>query len=178
VPLNDADREIVVEAIGRNFLGESYILLSRSGSVYDDGGFERLSGAVVSVTDGDGNVFIFVEDLTDPGRYVSFDFVAQPSTQYSLSVNVEAQLITATSSSLSTPVLDSLTYINTGGAFGGSPTDTSYLVFYNFVDNVDETNFYQVSAWVNGVKDDNFYIGNDVLGKWSIGFCAPFWNRC
>lgn len=174
VPLNDADREIVVEAIGRNFLGESYILLSRSGSVYNDGGFERLSGAVVTVTDDDGNVFAFVEDITDPGRYLSVDFVAQPSTQYSLSVNIEAQSITASSSSLSEPVIDSLTYINTGGGFGGSPTDTSYLLFYNFVDNADEVNFYQVSAWVNGVKDDNFYIGNDVLGNGQLASAPLF----
>jgi hypothetical protein len=48
IPLNDADREIVVEGVGRNFLGESYVLLSRSGSVYDDGGFEVLSGAIVN----------------------------------------------------------------------------------------------------------------------------------
>ncbi len=174
VPLNDADREIVVEAIGRNYLGESYILISRSGSVYNDNAFERLSGAVVTVTDNEGNVFLFSEDLGEPGRYLSSDFIALPSMQYNLVIEVEDQSITAESSSLSLPTLDSLTYINTGGGFGGSPTDTSYLLFYNFVDNAAEVNFYQVSAWVNGVKDENFYIGNDVLGNGQLASAPLF----
>lgn len=174
VPLNEADRQIVVEAIGRNYLNESYILLSRSGSVYDDGGFEKLSGAVVTVTDQDGNTSIFIEDLTQPGRYVSVDFIVQPFSQYNLSIVVEDRAITATSTSLSLPVLDSLTYINASGGFGAPSTDTTYLLFYNFVDNADETNFYQVSAWVNGVKDDYFYIGNDVLGNGQLASAPLF----
>lgn len=165
VPLNDADRQIVVEAVGRNFLGESYVILSRSGSVYDDSDFEKLSGAIVTITDQDANEFIFLEDITSPGRYVSVDFIGLPSSQYTLKVVYGDQTINATNNTLYEPVLDSLTFLDITGGFGGEASDTSYLLFYNFKDNVDEVNYYQISAWVNGERDDNFYLGTDVLGN-------------
>lgn len=174
IPLNEADRQIVVEAVARNFMGESYILLSRSGSVYDDSGFEKISGAIIKVVDQDGVETIFTEDLTQEGKYVSASFQAQPFSTYQATVIVEDQTLTATSTSLSVPALDSLTYINTGGGFGAPPGDTTYLLFYNFIDNADEVNYYQVSAWVNGVPDETIYIGNDVLGNGQLASAPLF----
>lgn len=174
IPLNDADREIVVEGVGRNFLGESYVLLSRSGSVYDDGGFEVLSGAIVKVMDKDGVETIFTEDPLQAGKYISPTFQVTPNNKYTLNVNVEGLAITAESTSKTVPTLDSLTFIKQFGGFGPTPGDTSYLLFYNFVDNVDEENYYRVSAWVNGAADENFYIGDDALGNGQLASAPLF----
>ena len=166
VPLNEADQQIVIEGVGRNFVGESYVLLSRTGSVYDDSGFEKLSGATVTVTDKDGNVTIFEEDVAEAGKYIAPDFQAMPNNQYTLNVTVEGKTLTSTSTTNSLPVLDSLSYIPQYGGFGPEAADdTTYLLFYNFVDPGDEENYYRVRAWVNGERDDNFYIGDDVLGN-------------
>jgi len=163
IPLNEADREIVVEAVGRNFAGESYVILSASGSVYDDSGFEDLSGATVTVTDKDGVETVFIESLVTPGTYLAPTFEALPNNSYTLSVEVEGVVITGKSITNSEPVLDSLTYIVQPPGFG-SP-DTTFLLFYNFVDPGAEENYYRVRAWVNGERDDNFYIGDDALGN-------------
>jgi hypothetical protein len=165
LPLNEADQRIVVEAVGRNFEGESYVLLSRTGSVYDDNGFEKLSGAAVTVTDKDGVEVTFEEDPLVAGRYLAPTFQTTPNNQYNLSIAVDGQNLTATGKTLSAPVLDSLTYIPQFGGFGGASADTTFLLFYNFTDNGAEENYYRVRAWVNGERDDNFYIGDDVLGN-------------
>jgi hypothetical protein len=46
-------------------------------------------------------------------------------------------------------------------------------LFYNFTDNGAETNFYRFKLWVNGEADENYYIGNDVLGN-GQPVSAPF----
>ncbi|NOQ71334.1 MAG: DUF4249 family protein [Crocinitomix sp.] len=163
VPLNEADREIVVEAVGRNFIGESFVLLSKSGSVYDDGGFEKITDAVVTVTDQDGVEVIFTHDPLNPGKYIAPTFEALPNSAYSLSVVTSEKTLSSSSITNSLPVLDSLNYILIPPGFGSE--DTTFLLFYNFVDNGDETNFYRIKAWVNGEAGSNYYIGDDVLGS-------------
>ncbi len=173
LPLNEAEQEIVVEATLKNFEGESFIKLSKTGTVYDDGGFEKLSGAVVTVTDKDGIVTIFTEDATTAGTYLAPDFITTPNNTYSLNVNYQDEVITAQSQTQTTPKLDSLTFITQIGGFGPNANDTSALVFYNFVDNGDEENYYRFRVWVNGELDDNFYIGDDGLGNGQY-ISAPF----
>jgi hypothetical protein len=163
VPLNESDRRIIVEAVGRSFEGESYILLSKSGSVYDDGGFEKLSGATVSITDQTGEVTVFTEDLLEPGRYIAPTFVVTANNTYDLSIEYDGTALTAQSKSFSLPTIDSLNYIETTG-FGGG-TDTTYLVFYNYTDNAAETNYYRIRPIVNGKKDNNYYLADDRLGN-------------
>ena len=163
VPLNEADQEIVVEAIGRNFLGESYILISKSGSVYDNSDFEKLTDAIVTVTDQDEVETVFVHDPLNPGTYLAPTFVALPNSSYQLSVLTGGEVLSASGTTNSIPMIDSLNTILIPPGFGSE--DTTFLLFYNFVDNAAETNFYRVRAWVNGVADDNYYLGDDVLGN-------------
>lgn len=165
VPLNEADQQIVVEAVGRSFVGESYVILSKTGTVYDDSGFEKLTGAVVTITDKDGIVTLFAEDPLNPGKYLSPTFQTVPLNQYSLKVNLtDGSELTSTSTTKSLATIDSLNFIQQNGGFGGVTTDTTFLVFYHFKDILGEENFYRVRAWVNGERDDNYYLGNDLLG--------------
>lgn len=161
IPLNEADQEIVVEAIGRNYVGESYVLLSKTGSVYDNSGFEKITDAVVTVTDKDGTETIFTHDPMNPGKYIAPLFEAMPNNAYSLSIVTPEKTLSSSSTTNSIPVLDSLSYLVIPPGFG-SP-DTSFLVFYHFLENGDETNFYRLKVWVNGEADENYYIGDDVL---------------
>lgn len=168
VPLNDGDRRIIVEAVGRNFDGESYVLLSMSGAVYNqESGYDPVIGASVSVTDGDGLVSIFNEDPLNPGTYLNADFATLPNKTYDLSIAIDGEIsLSAQSQTMNMPVLDSLNYIPlVGGGFAGGGTDTSYLVFYSFVDDPYQTNFYRIRPFVNGKGDDNFYLNNDRLSN-------------
>jgi hypothetical protein len=163
VPLNEADQQIVVEAVGRNFMGESHIMISKTGSVYDDGGFEKITDALVTVTDQDGAATIFTHDPMNPGKYIAPLFVAMPNSAYSVSIVTSEETLTSSSTTNSLPTLDSLNYLLVPPGFG-SP-DTTFLLFYNYVDNGDETNFYRIKAWVNGAADNNYYLSDDVLGN-------------
>ncbi len=164
VPLDESEQQVVVEGVGRNFEGESYVLLSKTGSVYQNSGFERLSGANVTVTDQDANVIVFTEDPIEAGRYMSpAAFIIQPNSTYDLNVTYEDRVMTSSSTTKSTPAIDTLTYIPQFGGFGPGATDTTFLVFYSFTDNGDEENFYRARVWVNGERDDNFYITTDEL---------------
>tara|TARA_B110000037_G_scaffold223203_1_gene303892 strand:- start:15265 stop:16062 length:798 start_codon:yes stop_codon:yes gene_type:complete len=163
IPLNEADQAIVVEAVGRNFVGESFIVLSKTGSVYDDSGFETLTDAAVTVTDQDGIATIFNHDPLNPGRYIAPTFAATPNSAYDLNIVTDDLTFSASSTTNSIPELDSLNYILVPPGFGSK--DTTFLLFYNFVDNVTETNFYRIKALVNGKADNNYYIGDDVLGN-------------
>ena len=166
IPLNEADQQVVVEAVGRSFLGESYVLLSKTGTVYDDTGFEKRSGATVTVTDKDGVETTFTEDPLQLGRYVAPTFQTTANNSYDLRVVLsDGEVLTASSTTNSIPVLDSLSFIQQNGGFGGFTDDTTFLVFYSFTDNGAEENFYRIRAWVNGEADNNYYIGNDVLGN-------------
>jgi hypothetical protein len=177
IPLNDANVEVVVEAVGRSFVGESYVLLSNSGSVYNDNDFLTISDALVTVTDKDGVAYVFTEDPEVKGKYINPTFQVLPNNSYSLLVDTGEKVLKSVSSSYSLPVLDSLNYIEqTGGGFGGGdPTDTSYFVFYSFKDNGDEENFYRARIWVNGKRDDNIYITNDKLFNGTT-FTSPFFG--
>lgn len=163
VPLNEADQKIVVEAVGRNFIGESFIMLSKTGTVYDDSGFEKLTDATVTITNQDGVETVFTHDPLNPGKYVSPAFIAEPNSAYDLNVAVDGTNLSASSRTNSFIELDSLNYNIVPPGFGS--TDTTFLLFYNFVDDGDETNFYRIKAWVNGVADNNYYLGDDVLGN-------------
>lgn len=173
IPLNDADQEIVVEAVARNFVGESYVLLSKTGSVYAEEGFEKLSGATVTITDNSGVETIFTEDPEQLGKYIAPSFLTVPNETYKLNVKYEDKVITSSCKTQSLPKIDSLTFIEQVPAFGPSAGDTSLLVFYHFVDNGDETNYYRFRLWVNGVADNNYYIGDDQLGNGQY-ISAPF----
>lgn len=162
VPINEADRRIVVEAVLMDVVGESEILLSRTGSIYQDSNFEEISGALITVTDQNGVQTVFVEDSLTAGRYIHPNFVTMPNSSYFLSINVEGEILTSETATFGTPLIDSITYeMNIGGFGPGAEDDTSFLMFYNFVDDGSVANYYRVIPYVNGVKDRDVYIVND-----------------
>lgn len=162
VPLEEADRKIVIEGVLRDNVGDNYILLSKTGSVYDNAEFEKISGAVVKVTDQSGTEYVFTEIPGMPGAYNNALFQTGNNNVYNLSVVSGSETFTASSKTFYTPTLDSLNYIEQVGSFGVG-TDTTYLVFFSFVDDANGDNFYRINAWVNGVADQNLYVSNDDL---------------
>ncbi|MCH2233693.1 MAG: DUF4249 domain-containing protein [Crocinitomicaceae bacterium] len=164
IDVEDAPQQLVIEGVLNNYLGESYILISKSVNLYGGTNFEKVSGASVSVEDEAGIVYVFNEESGTPGRYVLPTFQALPNTTYDLMVTVDGETITSTSTSPSIPKLDSLPYlVNPPAGFGQE--DSTYFLFYVFTDDVTQENYYRVRPEINGDLDNNFYIGNDQLGN-------------
>ncbi|MBI3134230.1 MAG: DUF4249 domain-containing protein [Bacteroidetes bacterium] len=162
VPLEEADRKIVVEAVFRDNPGDNYVLLSKTGSVYDNSDFEKISGAAVKITDQAGTEFLLTEVPGMPGAYSHASFQVMTNNAYTLSVVAGSETFTASSPTFYKPQFDSLTYTEQVGSFGVG-TDTTYLVFFSFMDDGSAENFYRINAWVNGAADENLYVTNDEL---------------
>lgn len=162
IPLDDADRKFVIEGILKDNPGDNVIKISKSGSVYEDSGFEKVSGATVIVTDASGTSYTFEEMSDVPGTYSNSLFTAALNDKYDLDISIGEVSFSATSSTFYKPLIDSLTYTEQIGTFGiGS--DTTYLVFFSFFDDASAENYYRINAFINGKKESAYYITNDQL---------------
>lgn len=159
IPLNNAEQLLVVEAVLKDSPGNNYVILSRSGSVYEDSGFEKIADATVKVTDDLGAVYEF--EYVGEGVFTKPDFQTLPNHMYYLEVNALGQTITASSHTMSKPKIDSLTYVNLAGLFGIPADDTLYLVSFHSVENGTERNQYQLKIFRNGIVNSGYYLGND-----------------
>jgi hypothetical protein len=159
LPLNDAEQMLVVEAVMKDRVGENYILLSKSGSVYEGQDFEKVEDATVKVMDEDGVVYDFPHQGN--GLYSLPDFVVQPSTSYDIEINAIGREISATCLSPTKPKIDSLTYLTLSGTFGVPEGDTLNLISFHSVDNGAEDNFYLLKIFRNGRENNGYYLGND-----------------
>jgi hypothetical protein len=162
IPLNEADQKVVVEGQLFDIQYESFVKVSRTGSVYEDTNFETLDNVTVTVADNFGGVFTFVEDPNEIGTYRDTSFVTVPNRVYTLTVNTPEGDFTAVSTTQSQVTLDSLSYEMQVGGFGFDPTDTNYFTFFSFTDNGAETNFYNVVPFNNG-KAGSEYLNKDQL---------------
>ncbi len=172
--LNDAEKKIVVEAVLKDNPGDNKILLSYTSAVYTDQNFNKISGAAVSVTDKDGNVFTFPEDPVIPGYYHNPTFTVMPNNDYTLNVNVNGEIITSTCHSYAKPAIDSIIWYPS--PFTLPSEDTVYMVEYFSVDNVNEVNHYRLRIWINSEEQTDFYyIGNDDLIN-GQAYNAPFFG--
>ena len=173
VPLNDAEIQTIVEGKLYDEQYQSFIKLSRSGSVYDNSGFEKVSGAVITVTDDQSNTWTFVEDPAEPGTYRDSTFLTQPNTTYDLNIVNGSEVYTATSTTSSDVQFDSLDYIITVGGFGQQEADTNYFTFFNFTDNGLEENYYRIIPYTNNERSEAWYLSEDQLYNGN-NFRQPF----
>ena len=172
--LNEADQQMVVEAVLKDSPGNNYILISYSSTVYTDQTFDKISGADVRVKDKDGNEYIFPEDPLIPGRYTNSTFTVLPDNDYTLTVIAAGEVITSTCHSYAKPTIDSLMY--SPSPFSAITADTIYIIDYFSVDNPNEANHYRLRIWINSEEVRSFYyIGNDdfINGQ---SYNAPFFG--
>ncbi|MFT4602279.1 MAG: hypothetical protein ACI857_002465 [Arenicella sp.] len=174
IPLNEADQKIVVEGQLYDIQYESFVKVSKTGSVYDNSEFEKMTGASVVITDNQGGSFIFEEDPLEAGTYRDTSFVAQPNRVYNLTVTLGTDVYTSTSETFSAVTLDSLSYDLQVGGFGQDPNDTTYFTFFSLTDNAAETNFYNVIPFINGEAGSE-YLNKDQLFNGNA-YTQPFFS--
>jgi hypothetical protein len=161
VPLNEADKELVVEVLALDEMGNNYAKISRSGSIYVEKDFEQVNDATIRVTSSAGDDVLFT--LTEDGYYTNPDFKVAPETDYFLSATVDGQEITATSRSRKMAKIDSLTFDPLYGGYSGLTDDTLYLVAFHATDDFSEENYYWMKIYRNGVENEGYYLGDDKL---------------
>ena len=162
LPLNETAQKVVIEAVTSNFVGQSYVLLSRTATIYGENTFQKINDATVTITDKNGVTTTFIEDGNGVGRYIHPTFITDENNSYDLSVIADGITYTATSSTQSFITIGTLFSIreeNTG--FGNGNSDSVDIVYMGYHDPVDEVNHYRFNVYTNGEKGNRLFIGDD-----------------
>jgi len=164
IPLNEADRKFVIEAVCYDRVGESKVLISMSGSVYEESVFEKINTAIVTVTDKDGMVTVFTEDGTLAGVYSNPTFVTEPNQVYDLKVVIGEDVFTAQSVTKTLVPFNTVTYEKgPSSPFIQTDKDSIYTVSFVYTDNAADENFYRVKVSKNGELSSALYLLDDKL---------------
>lgn len=155
--IRDAETQLVIDGSVSNLPEYNYIKLNYSKSLSDTNPFGTVSGALVTITDENGNSFTLNE--TEPGVYTNPTLIGIPYTTYSMNIQLNGKTYTSTSYLPgSTPIDTLLSFKNQGGFFG-----EGYSVLLYFYDKGNETNYYRVRTYENRIRQEALYIENDEL---------------
>jgi Domain of unknown function (DUF4249) len=111
--LQTADPVYVVDAFINNKMEDQVIRLLYSQPYFEAQLPPGVSGATVTVTDNEGNVFSFIEDPQQKGSYVwtpAVDGFGKEGNEYTLSVNVKGEHFISRSRMGRVPPVDSITF--------------------------------------------------------------------
>ena len=170
--LGDAQQMIVVEGIVHDSIGDNFVLLSKSRPFNDnEGGFEKISGASVIISDNFGNNFTLTE--TELGRYQNSLLEGVVGRKYFLNVIVNGKSFTSESIMPSRVELDSLSYEEINSPFGGDEEGEGqeYRVYTHFRDPINVVNYYRVKAYNGEIQEKGFIsLDNDLFEGDDVDF--------
>lgn len=152
--LNDADPQLVVDATLTDAPLSSQVILTRSGSYFEPGNYERVSGATVELSASNGDSWLLAEK--DSGLYAADGLVGEIGETYTLSVEVDGEMVSGQSKMLAPVQLDSVDFQRLEGQNPRLPS--SYLMRAYFDDPVDESVYMRFMVWVNDTLDRGIYL--------------------
>lgn len=169
IDLDEAEPKLVIDAVIRWQKGtagnQQIIKLSLTNNFYTSD-ILAANGATVIITNGNNDIFTFVED-GDSGNYICLTFLPEINEIYTLNVEYNGQLYTATNPLLATPSITSVEQETVPGISG----EDEIQIKYYFQDNANEDNYYLLGV-INpnkqipefGAIEDEFFQGNEIFG--------------
>ena len=147
VDLNESNPTPVIEG---NYTTEDStvrVKLSLTSSYFNSETSNFINDATVNITDGSG--LISNIPSTGNGMYELHNYIPNFNTTYTLSASYNGITYSAQCDLSDTVSLGEITYEYNPGFFGSNP---GYLVFLNFNDPINISNYYQVVLSLNGVE--------------------------
>ncbi len=158
VDLNVASPRIVIEGLINDGPGPYTVLISKSGSYFNQPSLPLVSGAEVIITDNTGIKDTLAEKA--PGVYITSKIRGIPGRTYTLAVRSDNIEYTGTSTMPDRVNIDSLSLIRTQtqhfGFGGGTGHETNISVYCLFRDP-QEKNFYRLKVFSNDTTDADEY---------------------
>lgn len=154
IDLDGAPKKYVVEAAVTNQPGSAKVVITQTKNFDDDNRFTGISGATVTMADNDGTSTVLAE--TDAGVYQSADITGVSGKTYTLTIEVDGNVFTASSTMPANVHMDTL-YVQDEFMFG----EVRKLTNVEFNDPPGLGNSYRFIMYVNGVKRNGVYIRND-----------------
>jgi hypothetical protein len=152
--LEKAAPQVIIEANLTDRRGVQTVKISRSVPFDESNVFPTVTGAEVIMTDNSGNLYHFIE--ASEGTYTLSNVMGRAGRQYTLTVNVEGKVYTATSTMPQLVRLDSLTASEE--TFAG---EKRTIVAVNYEDPANVPNYYLFKMTINGIKVDRIFSDSD-----------------
>ena len=147
VDLNAADPQFVIEANLYEGSHDFKVRITKTTSYFSSGGtIPVVNNASVTLTDNSGTPKSLL--ATGDGWYELANYTAINNTTYKLTVLVDGKTFTADSYLPVSPTIDSLTYKEFSGGFGGGNFDP-YLMTLHFQDSATVNNFHRIIVTKN-----------------------------
>lgn len=168
VDLNTAEPRLVIDASikwVKGTTGANQSIKLTLTAPYFDAEIPPATGAEINITDSNNNTYIFVED-GNTGIYINTTFVPVIDETYTLTINYDGDIYTATETLKSVVPIDFVEQDNEGG-FSGDETE---LKAY-YTDPANEENYYFFEFISDipvipslEVYNDEFSNGNQIFG--------------
>jgi hypothetical protein len=168
IDLKDVDKKLVVDAEIGNRAKQCVVKLSKSISYATDNTFSGLVGATVTISDDAGNTFVLPHDTN--GVYKNDTVIGISGVTYSLQIVAEGKTYTSVCKMPSPIVIDSID--NKELTFFGQKVK---VVQVKFMDDGAVDNYYRFFKTVNGVRNGESEITNDLFSNGistEIGFAS------
>jgi hypothetical protein len=150
VDLNEAAPRIVIEGVINDRRGPYTVIISKSGSYFNQPVLPPVSGAKVTINDNFGNADTLKEE--NPGIYITSRTKGIPGRTYSirvLSENVEYEGVSTMNSHVN---IDSLKLVKSDVQrfdFGGNNPNDIHLEIHCYFRDPDEKNYYRIKVFRN-----------------------------
>jgi hypothetical protein len=154
--LGDQSGDLVIEANVTDAVGVQTIRLTRNVPFTNTNTYPGVSGAKITVTDQDGQVYPFPESST-PGTYTNSILLGKVGHTYTLAVTVDSITYTATSTLPVKVPLDSVTVESDNY----HPGANHRKVTVHYKDPAGIANQYYFRVWDNGAQQKTIYTIND-----------------
>jgi hypothetical protein len=183
---DQADVKIVIEGMLTNRDNYHYVKISRSADFYDSGKTPRVTDAIVTVNDDQGNTFEFIHNPNDHPDSAGFylpasSFAGVVGRTYTLNVVADGKGYTAADKMYSVTAIDSLTYgIDQDEMDDPEEEGKYYEVLIYAVEPQDTKDYYLFDFYRNDsllvAEPDEIYFSDDVaLGEEINGVQSPIY---
>jgi hypothetical protein len=108
IDLSQIDKQIVIEGIITDRPSTCIVKISETSSIYRTESTRKISDAIVTISDDQGNTAFLSE--TEPGIYKNNSLIGSPGRKYTMEVQVNGNIYTAVSQMPVPLVLDSVAY--------------------------------------------------------------------
>jgi hypothetical protein len=170
VDIKDAEPKLVIEGTVDDAGNPATVILSKSAVFSANGNYPKVSGAIVTIKDNAGNTYSLPE--TSAGKYTNAAVLGVIGRTYTLEVKLNGVTYVASSTMPRKMALDTIVVSN-GIATGTSSSAADKVAGVVYEDLPGFGDNSQVIATINGVRDRNLYIADDIF---TDGGSSPFYT--
>ncbi|MDD4922978.1 MAG: DUF4249 domain-containing protein [Bacteroidales bacterium] len=154
--LNTSSSQMVIQGNIYDQAGPYTVRISKSVGFDEPSIYPAVTGAIVTISDNAGNAEVLSEDSA--GVYVTDLLQGLPGRTYTLRVEADGQIFTATAAMPPAVEIDSL--YSEKSDFGNFKQ-----IAVDFYDPANTTNYYRLVDFINGKKQENIMVASDMASE-------------